>query len=146
MKKHCKRTVRDPMAWINKRMPLSNDQTTDLGLAYHVAMDAMLTEHASESAWSILACTINTALLLAERGVQAEAEPIIKLAHEALMLIRRRAKQSGNWCINLAHHHKQALFAALAYHDAQCSECTKGAIADALREIHRRIEVGEVLA
>jgi len=144
MKKSCKRVIRNPRGWIDKRIPLSVDQTTDLGLAYHVALDAMLTEHASESAWSVLACTINTALLLAEGGIQAESEPMIKLAQEALMLIYKRAKKTGNWCINLAHHHKTALFSALNAHDEQVAKCTKGQIAAALKEVHRRIEIGEV--
>ena len=146
MRKHTTRTIRDPMAWINKRMPLADDQTRDIGLAYHVALDAMLTKHANESAWSTLACSINVALLLAEQGIHAEAAPMIKLAQQALMTIRKHALKSGNWCMNLAHHHKQAIFAAVNVHDLQCAQCTKAQVADALREVHRRIEIGEVFA
>ena len=146
MKKQCKRKVRDPMAWINKRMPLADDQTRDIGLAYHVALDALLGDLASESAWSILACSINTALLLAEKGIQADALPIILIAQEALLIIRKRAVKTGDWCINLAHHHKTAIFAAVNAHDQQCAQCTKAQIGDALREVRRRVDIGEVFA
>lgn len=146
MKKHTRRTVRDPMAWINKRMPLASDQTRDIGLAYHVALDAMMSSHANESAWSTLACSLNVALLLAEQGIYPEAEAVIKLAQEAMIQVRRHAQATGEWRINLAHHHKQALLAAINAHDEQCGSCTKGQIAEALREVHRRIEIGEVFA
>ena len=146
MRKHCTRTMRDPMSWINKRMPLAIDQTRDIGLAYHVALDALMSEHANESAWSTLACSINVALLLAEQGIHAEAEPIIKLAQQALMQVRKHALAGGEWRINLTHHLKQAIMAAINAHDEQCAECTKQQIADALREVHRRIEIGEVFA
>ena len=145
MRKRTPRTVRNPMEWINKRMPLADDQTLDLGLAYHVALDAMLSEHANESAWSTLVCSINVALMLAEQGIHAEAEPIIKLAQEALIKIRNQALKSGNWSINLAHHHQQAIFAAVNVHDLQCAMCTKAQIGEALNEIYRRIKIGEVM-
>ena len=146
MRKRTPRTIRDPMDWIHKRMPLPADQTRDIGLAYHVALEAMMTEHANESAWSTLACSINIALMLAEQGIHAEAQPIIRLAQEALIKIREHALKSGNWCINLAHHHKQAIYAAVNVHDLQCALCTKAQIGDALRLVHKRIEQGEVMA
>ena len=45
MKKSARRTLRDPMACITMRMPLANDQTTDLGIAYHMSLQAMLSGH-----------------------------------------------------------------------------------------------------
>lgn len=116
MRKRTPRTHRDPMEWINRRMPLAADQTRDIGLAYHIASTPCF----------------------------AEAEPIIKLAQTALVHIRKRAVASGEWRINVAHHFKTAIFAALNAHDLQCAECTKAQIAEALREVHRRVEVGEV--
>ena len=145
MRKRTPRTVRDPMEWINKRMPLDGDQIRDIGLAYHVALDAMMSDHANESAWSTLACSINVALLLTEQGIHADAQPIIKLAQEALVTIRRHALKSGVWKINLSHHLKIAIMAAINAHDEQCALCTKAQIAEALHEVHRRVEVGEVM-
>ena len=104
----------------------------------------MMGNHASESAWSVLACSLNIALLLAEQGINADAEPIIKLAQEALMQVRRHALAGNGWRINLSHHLKQAIMAAVCAHDEQCSQCTKGQISEALHEVHRRIEIGEV--
>ena len=146
MRKHTKRTVRDPMACITRRMPLATDQTQDLGLSYHAALGTMMTEYANESAWSVLACSLNIALLLAEQGINPDAEPVIKLAQEALMQVRRHALAGNGWRINLSHHLKQAIMAAVCAHDEQCAQCTKGQISAALREINRRIEMDEVLA
>ena len=146
MRKHTHRTIRDPMGCINKRMKLPADQSRDLGIAYHVALDALMSEHANESAWSTLACSINVALLLAEQNIYAEAEPIIKVAQEALMRIKARAEATNDWRMNLAYHHKQAILAAFNAHDLQCSMCTKAQLSDALREVHRRVSIGEVFA
>jgi hypothetical protein len=146
MRKRLHRTPLDPMAWINRRTPLAPDQTRDIGIATHAALQALLSDHGTEQAWATLACSINTALILAELGVRPEIEPIVKLAQQALMQIRRAALSNGEWRVNVAHHHKHALLAAINAHDEQCASATRAQITNALREVHRRVENDEVLA
>lgn len=146
MRKKRTRTVRDPMEWIKKRTPLAVDQTRDIGLAYHAALEALMGEKGTEQEWATLACALNVALLLAENGICAEAEPMIKLAQEAVMQVRKYALASGEWRINLAFYRKQAILAAVNAHDEQCGLCTRGQLKEAIREVHRRIEIGEVMA
>jgi hypothetical protein len=67
------------------------------------------------------------------------------MAQEALMRIQKGALKNGKWQINLPYHQKQAIFAAVNVHDLQCSVCTKSQLSDALNEVHRRIEIGEVM-
>jgi hypothetical protein len=105
----------------------------------------MLYGRGTEQTWSTLACALNVALLLAERGIYPEAEPMIKLAMDALMLVQKHAHVSGELALNLAHHHKQSILSAINMHDQQCAQCTKGQIAEVLQEIHRRITTGEIL-
>ena len=145
MRKQCKRIKRDPYLCISKRMGLVKSQAVDLGCAYFTALDALMGDRGTEQQWATLACAINVALLLAERGINAEALQIIKLAQEGLMAIRRHAQAHGVWSANIAHHLKQAILAAVNAHDLQCGIATKAQLSEALREVHRRVEQGEVL-
>ncbi len=142
MKKSAHRQMRDPMACVTRRMPLAEDQTRDLGLAYHISLQAMLNGHGSEQAWSTLACSINIALLLSEQGIEASAIQTIKLAQEALLRVRDRAQRTGKWAFD--GEGIRVILAAVNIHDEQISRVTRKQITDALNEVHRRIEVGEV--
>lgn len=139
MKKSCKRKVRDPFACINSRMGLVKSQAVDIGVAYHSALAALSTPHANEQAWSTLACALNVGLLLAERGIVPEALPMIKLAQEGLMAIKHRADNTCEWGLNIAHHRKQAIYAAINFHDEQCATATKVQLSQALRDVHSRV-------
>lgn len=142
MKKRTVRQVRDPMACITKRMPLADDQTRDLGIAYHVSLQAMLSGRGSEQAWSTVACTINIAMLLAEDGVEAAALPTILVAQEALLRVRERAQRTGKWAFD--GDGIRVILAAINIHDEQISRATRGQIVAALEELHRRVMIGEV--
>jgi len=63
MKKSNPRRKIDPMGCITRRMPLADDQTRDLGIAYRVSLQAMLKGHGNEQAFSTLACALNIGLV-----------------------------------------------------------------------------------
>lgn len=142
MKKRTVRQVRDPMACITKRMPLADDQTRDLGIAYHVSLQAMLSGRGSEQAWSTVACTLNIAMLLAEDGVEAAALPTILIAQEALLRVRERAQRTSKWAFD--GDGIRVILAAINIHDEQISRATRGQITAALEELHRRVMIGEI--
>jgi len=145
MRKSCKRKIRDPYASINARMGLVKSQATDLGLAYHSALNGLLSGHGNEQMWSTVTCAANVGLLLSEAGIVPEALPIIKLAQEALIAIKRQADASGEWRVNIAHHLKAALLSAINYHDEQNAKATKAQLMKALSEVRKRIENGDVM-
>lgn len=142
MRKHTVRQMRDPMACITKRMPLADDQTRDLGIAYHVSLQAMLSGRGSEQAWSTVSCTLNIAMLLAEMGVEAAALPTILIAHEALLRVRERAQRTSKWAFD--GDGIRVILAAINIHDEQISRATRAQITAALQEVHRRIENGDI--
>ena len=142
MKKRCRRQLRDPMACVTKRMPLATDQTRDLGLAYHLALQALLNGNGTEQTWSTLACSINIALLLSEQGIEASAIQTIKLAQEALLRVRERATRTGKWAFD--GDGIRVILAAVNIHDEQISRVTRKQITNALNEVRRRIDLDEV--
>lgn len=138
------RVMLDPFEWIRKRMPLADDQQRDIGIAYHISLQALLSGAGDEQAWSTLACSINTSLLLCERGYYATAIETIKLAQTALMSCKIRAEKLGKWGFNGTE--ARLIMAACNIHDEQLGQCTRDDITSALQEVHRRIEVGEVFS
>ncbi len=144
MRKHTPRTILDPMAWITKRIPLADDQQRDIGIAYHVSLQAMLSGHGNEQAWCTLSCSLNIALMLAEAGYCAGAIPSIKCAQEAMMRSQERAQRTDRWAFD--GDGIRSIQAALTIHDEQISRASKADVARAIRAVHQRIEANEVFA
>lgn len=141
MKKRNPRRLLDPMGWVKSRMPLEDDQMRDLGIAYHVSLQAMLSGRGTEQTWSTLACVINIALLLSEAGIEPSAIQTIKLAQEALLRVRDRAGRSGKWAFD--GEGIRIILAAVNLHDEQISRATRGQVTAALVEVNRRVTIGE---
>lgn len=141
MRKSCNRQVRDPFAWITKRTPLADDQMRDLGIAYHISLQAILRGSGTEQAWSTLACALNIALILCEQDVGAGYLPTIKIAQEALLSSRERAQKFKRWAFN--GDEARVVMRAFAIHDEQIVIATRGQIVFALEEVSRRVMGGQ---
>lgn len=144
MRKRTPRQIRDPMAYIVKRMPLDVDQQRDLGIAYHVSLQAMLRGSGTEQAWSTLACTLNIAMLLCEQGIAPSYLHTIQLAQAALVTSRERAQSKERWAFS--GDEARVVMRACAIHDEQIEFATRGQIVTAIEEVHRRVSTGEVMA
>jgi len=135
MRKRSPRKVRNPLGWINDRLPLSAEHTQSIGLSCHSALATLLSPHANESSWAILLGSFNLSYLLAEMGLCHEHLAAISLAQDAMMEIKRQAESSGNWCCNSDDKLKQLIFDAVSVHDAQCAIATKRQMLEALKII-----------
>ncbi|MDR5801181.1 hypothetical protein [Caballeronia sp. LZ001] len=116
-------------------------QTTDLGIAYHVALDEMLKGRGNEEHWSTVVCALNITLVLTERGYGAAFMPTAKAALDGAVRARDRARKCGKWgfdgdAISDVRY-------AIALHDEQMRVATKAVVLAALAEVHRRIDAGE---
>jgi hypothetical protein len=136
-----KRTLINPLAFLSQRAHLDDDQTRDLGIAYRVSLQAMLTGYGNEQAWATLACTLNVAMVLCELGIAAPALQTVLLAQDAMLRSRERAGRTGTWALD--GDGIRLIQAALTIHDEQISRCTKQQITAALEEVHRRVSIGE---
>lgn len=143
MRKRTSRQALDPMGCIKRRMPLADDQTRDLGIAYRISLQTMLQGKGTKQAWCTLACSLNIALLLAEYGIEASSIPTIKLAHEALLRVRERAQRTGKWAFD--GEGIRVIKDAVNIHDEQISIATRGQITAALVEVNRRVTEGETI-
>jgi hypothetical protein len=125
---------------LERRTPMDNTQTTDLGIAYHVALDEMLHGRGTEEHWSTVVCALNLTLVLAERGFGAALMPVAKSALDGAVRARDRARTCGRW--GLDGDAKNDMSTALALHDEQMRLATKRHVLDAIAEVHRRIDGG----
>lgn len=142
-RKATRRTVRDPLACIIRRIPLRDDQRRDLGIAYHASLQALISGHGTEQAWATLACAYNVALLLAEQGICPDALPAIKLSQDALLRSRERGRRTGKWGFD--GDGLRLVMAVSIIHDDQISIATRRQIVAAIKAVRQRVEEGEVV-
>ena len=148
MRKRGKRfnTQRDPSALMRTLVgvkPLEQDQRTDLGIAYRMSFQSLRTGTGQEHDFHTIACTLNIALVLAERGYGAEWVERVKAAQDGLMRCQGRGQNTGRW--GLDGEAMTALTDALALHDEQIALATQREIREAIAEVHRRITNGDTL-
>lgn len=143
MRKRTPRQVRDPMACVTKRMPLRDDQQRDLGIAYHLQLQAMLRGEGTAQTWATLACSINVAMVLCELGLCAAALPTILLAQDALLSCKARSFRTARWAFS--GDEARLVMQACTLHDEQVSSATRAQVTQALNTVNNRLNAGEVL-
>ena len=122
--------------------PMTDDQIGDLALAFRLAFEAMIGGAADEQQWSTCVCSLNIAMVLAERGIGPECIPQIKQAMEGAFRARLRAKRLQSWGFDGAAI--QAIKTAFELHERQIEKATKGELREAIFEVRARIDEGNV--
>lgn len=136
----------DRSAWahtIGMQQQLTDDQTTDLGIAMHTSLERMRTGNGIDRDWHTLAAAANVSLVLCERGVGPEYLDAIKTAQDALIHIIERHRRTGSWAF-----HGSAWVAVtrmVEIHEAQLAAVTRDSARAAMLEVRRRVDRGEVL-
>lgn len=124
---------------IARQHPMTDDQTTDLGIAYWSALDIHMRQP-TDTQWGVLASTCNIALILAERGYGIEHIEAIKDALKGLQRAKTRAETGKSWALDADCF--LSLRTALQIHDEQVKTAATIDMRHAVREIHRRIHKG----
>ncbi|VVE49689.1 hypothetical protein [Pandoraea terrigena] len=124
-------------------LPLDQSQTNDIGLIYHLSLDAIKGGCATEEMWSNLACSVNIALILAEQGMEEARIEDIKRAQDALMRAKGRSERFGTW--GLDGDGIRDLQLAVTVHDSQMKTAPKAQVRAAINEMHRRMAAGDFL-
>jgi len=127
-------------AVLGQRAAMEDDQTTDLGIAYHVALDEMCKGRGTEEHWSTVACALNIALVLTERGYGGSFTPAVKDALGGVVRARDRARKCGTWGFD--GEGLNSIRRAFELHDEQMRIAPKSVVRNALMEVHRRIDAG----
>ena len=122
--------------------PLDDEQVRDLSLAFRLAFAAMIGGAADELQWSTCVCSLDIALILAENGIGKEHIPAINEALEGAFRAKVRHSKIGVWGFDGAAI--QAIKDAYIIHEAQIEMATKEEMRDAIYEVRRRIDAGNV--
>ena len=122
--------------------PLNDEQIRDLSLAFRLAFSAMIGGSADELQWSTCVCSLDIALILAENGIGKGHIPAINEALEGAFRAKIRHSKIGVWGFDGAAI--QAIKDAYIIHEAQIEMATKEEMRDAIHEVRRRIDAGNV--
>lgn len=124
------------------RQPMTDDQARDLGIAYHLALERMLRGAGDEEAWSAVTCSLNIALVLCERDIGKEYEPMLVRALDGAFRAKVRAGRTARWAYD--GDAITDIRDAFLLHDEQLKIATLGEVRAALQEVRRRIDAGNV--
>lgn len=127
---------------IGMQQPLDASQQGDLGVALRISFEALRTGRATEQEFHTMAACINVSLVLCERAVGAEHMPIVHSAQAALLRLWQRGKTSGRW--GLDGPGLNAIKHGVELHEAQLASIIRREAAEAMREVRRRIECGNI--
>jgi hypothetical protein len=122
--------------------PMSDGQITDLAVAFRLAFQQMLNGGASEENWCVCVCSLNIAMVLAERGIGEQYIGEINQSLEGAFRAKVRAGRTGAWGFD--GDAIQAIKLAYEIHEEQLKLAAKHEIVGALREVHRRADAGNV--
>lgn len=122
------------------RRPLTDDDALDLGLAYRMSLEAMVSGESSEEHWSMVTCSLNVGLILCERGIGAEFERQFITALDGAFRAKLRAERTGSWRFD--GDALNDIRSALEVHDEQIKITTKEEMRQALLEVRRRVKEG----
>ena len=122
--------------------PLKPDQVTDIGVAYWLSFENLRTGSASEEAWSCVACALNVALVLCEKGIGAEYVDSLVKALDGCFRAKIRSAKTGNF--RLDGEALRDIETALKIHDQQMEIAKRWEVTEAMQTIYKRLEEGNV--
>lgn len=123
--------------------PLGEGHQIDLGLSYHVAFESMRKGQGQKGDFHTIACAINIALVLSERGYGSGLIDRVKDAQNGLLRCMERGERTRAW--GLDGEAMSAIADALALHDDQIAAATQREIREAIAEVHRRVDNGDTM-
>jgi hypothetical protein len=121
---------------------LTTDQTTDLGVAYWLSFENLRAGDANEESWSCVACALNVALVLCEKGIGAEYEQQLVTALDGCFRAKIRSAKTGNF--RLDGDALRDIETALQIHDEQMAIAKRWEVTAAMNTIYKRLAEGNV--
>lgn len=121
---------------------LKDDQLTDIGVAYWLSFENLRTGDANEESWSCIACALNVALVLCEKGIGAEYEQQLVTALDGTFRAKIRSAKTGNF--RLDGEALRDIETALQIHDQQMAIAKRWEVTTAMQTIYARLKSGNV--
>lgn len=122
--------------------PLRDDQQTDLGNGYLLAMTNLTQGTASRESWECVVCALNCALCLAETVFDHQHEDDIVRALDGAFRANIRFRKTNNFRLDGEAMHDIQF--ALAIHGEQLKLAHRNEIVAALNTVRDRIDAGHV--
>lgn len=139
-------TRRDDTAFVRviaDRRTMPADHLMTLGIAYHMALEAIRTGRATDTDMNQIALALNMAAALCERGICAEHLSRVEQAQEGLVRCQPYSLRVGRWVINGDAY--RAICDALLIHDEQLRAATELDIREASAHVNEQAAIGNVI-
>lgn len=124
--------------------PLREDQLSDLGNGYWLALTNLTQGNASEESWSCVVCALNIGLTLSETVFEFQYEQEFVDALDGAFRAKVRADRSGSKHFRLDGDALQNIKSALAIHDEQMKIAHRNEIVSSMNMVKQRIKDGNV--
>lgn len=115
--------------------PLAADQIQSLGLAYHVAFEALLSGDGGANQWDALAQAVNMASVLGAHVIGGEYDATFAAARTALLHVREQAEATTCWVLDADAI--AVLGETLTIHDEQLKVVSRNELRAAVAECQR---------
>jgi hypothetical protein len=138
--------ARDATAFVRliaERSVLPDGHLTNVGLAYHMALDALRQGRASDTDMNHLALALNMAMALCALGRGADHLLRVQQAQDALVRCEPYSRRVGHWVVNGDTY--KLLCNVLELHDQQLAQATQKEIREACTYVNRQREAGDVI-
>ena len=140
-----KRYQADPLAMFKafgRAAPFTEAEQAQLNLPVRVAFQSFIDRTASDADFHTLACAVNVAMVCAEK-IDPLVEQTCTAARDALMRVHTRQLQCGQWGLDGPAFAE--LEQAICVYEQLTGLLTGGQLKDAMSEVIRRMQAGEVL-
>ncbi|WP_069357899.1 hypothetical protein [Burkholderia cenocepacia] len=139
-------SARDATAFVRliaNRSTLPDGHLMNVGLAYHMALEALRQGRATDTDMNHLALALNMAMALCELGHGADQLPRVHEAQDALVRCEPYSRKVGHWVVNGDTY--KLLCSVLGLHDQQLAEATQKEIREACAYVNRQRDAGNVI-
>jgi hypothetical protein len=113
---------------------LPKEAMTNLQLPPHVILDAFMRGQGDEPGWHTLTCALNLGAVLS-RAQPAEAQAVMSRALDAIVEVKKRGIETGNW--GMSGDQYRDIGAALSLSNDMQEASTRREVRDALRIVMR---------
>ncbi|HDR9133258.1 TPA: hypothetical protein QDA91_004403 [Burkholderia vietnamiensis] len=139
-------SARDATAFVRliaNRSTLPDGHLMNVGLAYHMALEALRQGRATDMDMNHLALALNMAMALCELGHGADELSRVHEAQDALVRCEPYSRTVGHWIVNGDTY--KLLCDVLGLHDQQLAQATQKEIREACKYVNRQRDAGNVI-
>jgi hypothetical protein len=140
---HVRRDVTPFIRMFGNRSGLPKEHARTIGIAHHMALEAIKGGSGTDSNMAQLAYALNLAMTLCEVGVGADLLDFVTAAQDELQRVDAVSRGAGHWLLD--ENAYRTICVALEVHDQQIEQASQAQIREGEEIIKGRLAEGRVV-